>query len=124
MVPIASVLSIKFKPHHYSLIFLKRSTTIKKHFVILRNIKILKLFIMEIKVLGTGCPNCKTLEKSVYNALTEMNLEVNVEKEEDIAKIMGYGIMRTPALVINGKVVLSGRVPSVKEIKQIIEKYK
>jgi small redox-active disulfide protein 2 len=75
---------------------------------------------MEIKVLGTGCANCKTLEKSVYNALAEMNFDANVEKVEDIVKIMAYGVMRTPALVINEKVVLSGRVPSVKEIKEII----
>ncbi|OIP02078.1 MAG: hypothetical protein AUJ97_06445 [Bacteroidetes bacterium CG2_30_32_10] len=79
---------------------------------------------MEIKVLGTGCANCKTLEKSVNIALTELNIAANVVKEEDIQKIMGYGIMRTPGLVINEKVVLSGRVPSTKELKEIIEKYK
>ncbi len=76
---------------------------------------------MEIKVLGTGCANCKTLEKYVYNALAEMNLNADVEKVEDIQKIMSYGIMRTPGLVINGKVAISGRVPSVKEIKEILE---
>jgi len=79
---------------------------------------------MEIKVLGTGCANCKALEKSVINALAEMDFIANVEKEEDITKIMSYGIMRTPGLVIDGKVVLSGRVPSVNEIKEIIEKNK
>ncbi|MEI6124506.1 MAG: thioredoxin family protein [Bacteroidota bacterium] len=79
---------------------------------------------MEIKILGTGCSNCKTLEKSVINALTEMNYSANVEKVEDIQKIMGYGIMRTPGLVINDKVVLSGRVPNLKEIKEIIENHK
>ena len=79
---------------------------------------------MEIKVLGTGCANCKNLEKSVYNTLAEMNMTANVEKVEDIQKIMSYGVMRTPALVIDGKVVLSGRVPSTKELKEIIEKNK
>lgn len=79
---------------------------------------------MNIKVLGTGCSNCKTLEKSVINALTEMNYSADVEKVEDIQKIMGYGIMRTPGLVINDKVVLSGRVPGMKELKEIIEKHK
>jgi small redox-active disulfide protein 2 len=79
---------------------------------------------MEIKVLGTGCANCKNLEKSVINALAEMNFDANVEKVEDITKIMAYGVMRTPALVINEKVVLSGRVPSVKELKEIIENNK
>jgi small redox-active disulfide protein 2 len=75
---------------------------------------------MEIKVLGTGCANCKTLEKNVINALAEMNFSADVEKVEDIVKIMNYGILRTPGLVIDGKVVLSGKVPSVKELKEII----
>lgn len=79
---------------------------------------------MEIKVLGTGCANCRALEKNVYNALAEMDFAANVEKVEDIVKIMNYGVMRTPGLVIDGKVVISGRVPSVKEIIEIIEKHK
>ena len=77
---------------------------------------------MEIKILGTGCANCKNLEKATINALAEMNLSANVIKEEDIAKIMGYGIMRTPGLVIDEKVVLTGRVPSITELKEIIQK--
>lgn len=75
---------------------------------------------MEIKVLGTGCSNCKNLEKAVINALVEMEIKASVEKVEDIQKIMAYGVMRTPCLVINEKVVVSGRVPSVKELKEII----
>lgn len=78
---------------------------------------------MEIKVLGTGCSNCKTLEKSVFNALAELDIDANVEKVEDITKIMTYGIMRTPGLVIDGKVVLSGSVPSVKDLKELIIKH-
>jgi len=78
---------------------------------------------MDIKVLGTGCANCKTLEKNTINALAELDINANVEKVEDIVKIMSYGIMRTPGLVIDGKVVLSGRVPSVKEIKEIISSH-
>lgn len=77
---------------------------------------------MEIKILGTGCSNCKTLEKTVNIAVEELKIEANVEKIDDIQKIMAYGIMRTPGLVINDKVVISGRVPSVKEIKELIEK--
>ena len=77
---------------------------------------------MDIKVLGTGCTNCKNLEKAVINTLAEMNFEANVEKVEDITKIMSYGIIRTPALVINEKVVLYGRIPSTKELKEIITK--
>ena len=88
----------------------------------MRNAKQLNLLIMEIKVLGTGCTNCKILEKSVINALAEMNITADFEKVEDIQKIMSYDIMRTPGLVINQKVVISGRVPSMKEIKEIIVK--
>jgi small redox-active disulfide protein 2 len=79
---------------------------------------------MKIKVLGTGCANCKALEKSVINALTELDIVAGVEKVDDIQKIMSYGIMRTPGLVINDKVVLAGRVPAMKELKEIIEKNK
>jgi len=78
---------------------------------------------MKIKVLGTGCSNCKNLEKATINALAEMDLTAEVEKVEDIQKIMAYGVMRTPALVIDEKVVLNGRVPSVSELKEIIGKY-
>lgn len=77
---------------------------------------------MDIKILGTGCPNCKTLEKNTINALSELNISANVEKVEDIVKIMAYGIMRTPGIVIDGKVVLSGRLPSMSELKEIILK--
>lgn len=77
---------------------------------------------MNIKVLGTGCTNCKNLEKAVNLAVSEMKIEANIEKVEDIQKIMAFGIMRTPGLVINDKVVLSGRVPSVSELKELISK--
>ncbi len=77
---------------------------------------------MEIKVLGTGCPKCKALERTVINSLAELDIETNVSKVEDIMKIMEYGVMRTPALVINGKVVLSGYIPNTNEIKNLIIK--
>ena len=77
---------------------------------------------MVIKILGSGCANCKTLEKATINALSELNISAEVEKVEDIQKIISYGIMRTPGLVINDKIVLSGRVPSIKELKEIIQK--
>jgi small redox-active disulfide protein 2 len=77
---------------------------------------------MEIKILGTGCPRCKTLEKLVINAVAELDIAADVSKVEDIVKIMSYGIMHTPGLVINGKVVLSGRLPSSDEVKEIIIK--
>ncbi len=75
---------------------------------------------MDIKVLGTGCPKCKALEKAVINSLSVLNIEAEVSKVEDIMQIMQYGVMHTPALVINGKVVLSGRVPNEKELKSIL----
>ncbi|MEW6066141.1 redox-active disulfide protein [Desulforamulus profundi] len=75
---------------------------------------------MEIKVLGTGCQNCKALEKAVKEVVAEMNLQANVEKVEEIGKIVQYGVMLTPGLVINGKVKVSGRVPSKADIKKMI----
>jgi small redox-active disulfide protein 2 len=75
---------------------------------------------MEIKVLGAGCPKCKALEKAAQDAAAELGMEASIVKEEDMMKIMEYGIMRTPGLVINEKVVLSGRVPSSGELKQIL----
>ncbi len=77
---------------------------------------------MEIKILGTGCSNCKNLEKAAREAVTELNLDATVIKEEDIVKIMGYGIMRTPALVVDEKVLFYGRVPSVTELKEMLIK--
>ena len=76
-----------------------------------------------IKVLGTGCSNCKNLEKTTIKAIAELNLDASIEKVEDIQEIMSYGVMRTPALVINEKVALYGRVPGTPELKEIIQKY-
>jgi len=77
---------------------------------------------MKIKILGTGCSKCKTLEKSTRQAVEEMKIDASVEKVEDIVEIMGYGVMRTPAIVIDEKVVMYGKTPSVKEIIEIIQK--
>jgi small redox-active disulfide protein 2 len=77
---------------------------------------------MEIKVLGPGCPKCKNLEAMTREIVAENNIQATVEKVDDILKIMEYGIMRTPGLVIDGKVMFSGRVPSKEELKSIIEK--
>ncbi len=75
---------------------------------------------MEIKILGTGCPNCKTLEKRVQKVVKDNNIEAEIIKVEDITDIMEYNIMSTPGLVVDEKVVSKGRVPSEKEIKQFI----
>ncbi len=77
---------------------------------------------MEIKVLGTGCAKCKTLEKQTRDAVAELGFSAEIEKVEDIYKIMSFGVMTTPALVINQKVVMSGRVPSIAELKELISK--
>lgn len=80
-----------------------------------------KLANMEIKVLGTGCAKCKLLEKHTLQAISELGLDAQVVKVEDIVEIMKYGVMSTPALVVNGKVVIKGKVAGVEEIKQIIK---
>ena len=75
---------------------------------------------MEIKVLGTGCAKCKSLEKVTRKAVEELGLDASVEKVEDLQKIMSYSVMRTPALVIDEKVVISGQLPKVSEMKEIL----
>lgn len=75
---------------------------------------------MNIKILGTGCPNCLRLEENTRQALAELNMEAQVEKVTEIQEIMSYGIMSTPALVIDGEVVVVGQVPNIEKIKQII----
>jgi len=78
---------------------------------------------MNIKVLGTGCAKCISLERVTQQAVDELNINATIEKVEDIQKIMEYGILRTPGLVINNQVVLSGQVPKVKELKELLTKY-
>lgn len=79
---------------------------------------------MEIKVLGTGCKKCKEVDKLVREVLAEIDLPANVEKVEDVAQIVQYGVMLTPGLVINGKVKVTGKVPSKADIKKMIEEEK
>ena len=73
---------------------------------------------MVIKVLGSGCKNCKALEKNVQDALQQMGLTASVEKVEDFKTIAAYGVLRTPGLVIDEKLVASGKVLSVDQIKE------
>jgi small redox-active disulfide protein 2 len=77
---------------------------------------------MKIKILGSGCPKCKTLEKVTREAVAESGIDATVEKVEDIVKILEYHVIHTPVLVINEKVVLSGQVPTVKQVKEILIK--
>ena len=76
---------------------------------------------MEIKVLGTGCPNCKRLEKLAREAVAELNVEATVTKVQEMDQIMAYDFLGTPALVIDEQVVVSGRVPRKDEIVAWIE---
>ena len=78
---------------------------------------------MEIKVLGSGCAKCKKLQGVAEEAVRELGLQANVIKEEDMMVIMSYGVVRTPALIINEKVALSGRVPSLEELKELISQH-
>lgn len=75
---------------------------------------------MIIKVLGPGCQNCKTLERVTREAVAELGVEATIEKVEDYPTIVGYGVMSTPALVVDEKVVLSGRVPRTAEIRELL----
>jgi small redox-active disulfide protein 2 len=78
---------------------------------------------MEIKILGTGCPKCKSLEKIARDVVEQENIEATITKVEDIMAIMSYGVMSTPALVVNEKVEIKGRMPSYDEVKQVLKKY-
>ena len=75
---------------------------------------------MIIEVLGTGCSKCKSLEKAVREVVAQNGIDAGIRKVEDIVEIMKYNVMTTPALVVDGKVVLKGRVPSNEELKQIL----
>lgn len=79
---------------------------------------------MEIKVLGTGCKKCANLEKATREAVAELGVNASIEKVEDIRVIMEMGVMQTPGLVVNGKVVSTGKVPKVSEIKSLITENK
>ncbi|MBW9150715.1 thioredoxin family protein [Clostridium estertheticum] len=73
---------------------------------------------MIIKVLGSGCSNCKKLEENTRKAIEELGIEATIEKVTDFKEIMAYGVMKTPALVVDEKVKIMGRVPSPDEIKK------
>lgn len=77
---------------------------------------------MKIKILGSGCSKCEKLMDNVKEALGELNMEAEVKKVTEVQDIMKYGVMKTPALVIDENVISSGKVNKVKEIKKYIEK--
>jgi small redox-active disulfide protein 2 len=76
---------------------------------------------MDIKVLGPGCKNCVTLDKIAHEVVSDLGIAATFEKVEDYAAIASYGVMSTPALVVNGKVLLSGRVPTPNHLRELLE---
>jgi small redox-active disulfide protein 2 len=76
---------------------------------------------MIIKVLGSGCPNCQKLEANTKEAVRELNLDAKILKVTDVREIMNYGIMSTPALVADEKVLSFGRIPDAEEIKRLLK---
>jgi small redox-active disulfide protein 2 len=75
---------------------------------------------MIIKILGTGCANCKKLEENTKKAVEDLGIEATIEKVQDFKAILGYGIMKTPALAVDEKVKIMGRVPTSEEIKKYL----
>ena len=76
---------------------------------------------MIIKVLGTGCAKCKSLEANARQAVAEMGITAEVVKVQDMKDIMAFGVLRTPALVVDEKVVVYGKVPTVEEVKAFLK---
>ncbi len=79
---------------------------------------------MKIEILGTGCPKCKKLTELTEDAVNELAVSAEITKVTDINKIIDYGVMVTPALVIDGEVKVAGKIPSQKEIMEWIEEKK
>ena len=75
---------------------------------------------MDIKILGTGCAKCQTLEKLTYDAVAQLGLDATFETVTDPAEIASWGVMATPALVVDDTVVLSGRVPSADDVRKLL----
>lgn len=76
----------------------------------------------QIKVLGPGCPKCKTTYRNVQEALKQTNMEADVEKVEDIEEMMKYNVLTTPVLMIDGEMKVKGRIAQVSEIVQFLKK--
>ena len=75
----------------------------------------------KLQILGTGCPKCKKLAELTEEAAKSLGIDYEIEKVTDIQEIMKFGVMMTPGLAVDGEVKLAGKVPSINEIKKIIE---
>lgn len=76
---------------------------------------------LKIQILGTGCPKCKKLSEIAEQAARELGLEYELEKITDINQIISFGVMTTPALALNGEVKVAGRLPSIDEVKKLLQ---
>ena len=75
---------------------------------------------MIIKILGPGCTNCVNLERVTRQAVADLGLDAQIEKVTDYAAILGYGVMSTPGLVVDDKVLMSGRVPTAAKVRELL----
>ncbi len=75
---------------------------------------------LQVKILGTGCPKCNKLYEETQHAALELGLECNIVKVTDMREITGYGVLMTPALVVNDQVKVSGKVPSRDDLKKML----
>ena len=75
---------------------------------------------MKIQIVGPGCLRCETTEKNVFNACAELDLAADIEHVRDVQEFAGMGVWTTPAVVVDGRVVISGRVPTVAELKRLL----
>ena len=76
---------------------------------------------MKIQILGTGCPKCKKMAELADAAAKELGMDVEIEKVTDIMKILDFGVMSTPALAVDGKVLAAGNVPSPEQVKRLLQ---
>ncbi|MDI3524465.1 thioredoxin family protein [Kosmotoga sp.] len=77
---------------------------------------------MKIEIYGTGCPKCKQTEKIIRMAVEELEIDAEIVKIEDLMEIMARGISITPAIGIDGEIVLSGKIPSLEEAKKLLQR--
>ena len=75
---------------------------------------------MIIKILGPGCANCVNLERVTRQAVADLGIDAQIEKVTDYGAILGYGVMSTPGLVVDEKVVLAGRVPTAAQVRELL----
>lgn len=76
---------------------------------------------MKLQILGTGCPKCQKLTETAEAAARELGIEYEVEKVKEIEQIIAFGVVMTPALAVNGEVKVSGKVPSIEEVKAMLK---